>query len=553
MYRKNRRSQQPMLLSDVNDLPERSQKRLKESWAGTFREEVFLRIDEDRFAVLYSEKASRPNIPVNVLLGLEILKGGRNWTDEEVHEHFSFDLQVRYAVGCDTFGEDEFELRTLYNFRQRLAAYTLRSGQNLMLGLFEQITDAQMEKIGLKTDKQRMDSTQLLSNIADLSRLELLIEVIQRLWRILSEADQAKYAAVCQPYVQESAGQYTYRLKGREVVWAHIALVGQVLRQLLADLAEGYGNQPLYGVAQRFFAENFVVEEGRTRAKDNHEITPGCLQSLDDLEATYRKKGNHSYKGYVANLAETCHPDNPVQLIDQVQVAPNQTSDIQLLKDGFESLQERTGMDTLVSDGAYVSPEIDPLLRQRGVEQIPTALTGTLPDHKQGRLTLSDFEIEQDHQGEVIRVTCPAGQQAQIQPAASGKSYRLTFDAHICRDCPLFKIGRCPVEPNPQQTHFGLYLPKDRAQSAQRRRHFERHKQEARNLRTAVEATVFQLKHKWAKGKLRVRGLMRVTTTVVCAALSVNVRRIDRYRKGKLRDKRSLEVQRTARMAAMTA
>src|SRR5512146_1783005 len=147
MYRKNQRTQQPLLLSDVNDLPERSQKRLKESWAGTFREEVFLRIDEDRFAVLYSEKASRPNIPVNVLLGLEILKGGRNWTDEEVHEHFSFDLQVRYAVGCDTFGEDEFELRTLYNFRQRLAEHTLRSGQNLMLGLFEQITDEQMTKI----------------------------------------------------------------------------------------------------------------------------------------------------------------------------------------------------------------------------------------------------------------------------------------------------------------------------------------------------------------------------------------------------------------------
>lgn len=109
MYRKNRRSQQPMLLSDVNDLPERSQKRLMKSWAGTFREEVFLRIDEDRFAGLYSEKASRPNIPVNVLLGLEILKGGRNWTDEEVHEHFSFDLQVRYAVGCDRFGEEEFD------------------------------------------------------------------------------------------------------------------------------------------------------------------------------------------------------------------------------------------------------------------------------------------------------------------------------------------------------------------------------------------------------------------------------------------------------------
>lgn len=545
MYRKNPRSQQPVLLSDVQQLPERSLKRLQGSWAATFREEVFLRIDEDRFALLYSDKASRPNVPVNLLVGLDILKEGHHWTDEELYEHFLFNLQARYAVGCDQFGQDEFDLRTLYYFRQRLAEYTLKTGQNLLVGLFEQITDAQMEKIGLKTDQQRFDSTMLLSNIADMSRLELLIEVIQRLWRILSAADQTKYATLCQPYLQESAGQYTYRLKGREVVWAHIGLVGRVLHQLLGELAAGYTSDPLYAVAQRFFEENFVVEASGTRAKDNSEITPGCLQSLDDLEASYRKKGNRPYKGYVAHLAETCNPDNPVQLIDQVRVAPNQTSDIQLLKEGLEPLKERTGMDMAVTDGGYVSPEIDQLMREQGVEQIPTALTGTLPDHKHGKLTFSDFEMELDPQGEVIRVTCPAGQVASLQTAASGKSYRWSWDASRCRACPLFQMDRCPVEPTQDRDHFGLRVPKDRAQSAHRRRHFEQHKQEARNLRTAVEATVFQLKHKWVKGKLRVRGLFRVTCVVIGSALSVNLRRIDRYRKGKLRDRRTMEARKT--------
>ena len=539
MYRKNKRSQQPLLLSDVNDLPERSLKRLKESWAATFREEVFLRIDEDRFAVLYSEKASRPNVAVNVLLGLEILKGGQNWTDEELYERFLYDLQVRYAVGCDNFGEEDFSLRSLYYFRQRIVEYALRTGQNLMIGLFEEITDEQMEKMGLKTEKQRMDSTMLLSNIADLSRLELLIGAIQRLWRILSKEDQKRYAEIFQPYIQESAGQYTYRLKGREVVWAHIGLVGRVLKRLLEELAENYSSEAVYAVAQRFFDENFVVTENEPRAKENSEITPGCLQSLDDLEATYRKKGNRSYKGYVANIAETCHPENPVQLIDQVQVAPNQVSDIQLLKEGIAALKERTGVEVVVTDGAYISPEIDQRMRELEVKQITTGLTGTLPDHKEGRLALSDFDMLQDAKGDVIRVTCPAGQTAEIKTSTSGKSYRLTFDPQTCRNCPLFQLGRCPIVANKNLTHFGLYVPKERANSAQRRRHFERHKQEARNLRTAVEASIFQLKHRWVKGKLRVRGLFRVTTVVVCSALSVNLRRIDHYRKGKLRMKRA--------------
>ena len=44
------------------------------------------------------------------------------------------------------------------------------------------------------------------------------------------------------------------------------------------------------------------------------------LQSPDDREATYRKKGNEAARGYVANISETCHPENEVQLITSVSV-----------------------------------------------------------------------------------------------------------------------------------------------------------------------------------------------------------------------------------------
>jgi hypothetical protein len=554
MFRKNKRMQQPLLLSDVNGLPERTRQRLEGSWAGTFRREVFERIDEARFAVLYSEKQSRPNVPVNVLLGLDILKSGRNWTNEEMYEHFLFDLQVRHALSCDNFGEGDFELRTLYYFRQRVAEHFLKTGENLVNQAFEQITDAQMAALGLQTDQQRQDSTMVLSNIADHSRLELLIQVIQRLWRVMRATDQERYQTLCQPYVKESAGQYTYRIKGREAVWEHIRLVGEVLQRLLLEMRAGYEPEPIYGVAQRFFEENFIVETQSLRAKENKEIGPGCLQSVDDVEATYRKKTNRAYKGYVANVAETCNPENPVQLIDQVQVAANQVSDIELLKAGITSLKARTEVETVVTDGAYVSPTVDEVLREQQVRQITTGLTGTLPDHSGGRLALSDFEMTFDPAGEVIQVTCPAGQPAQIQPAASGKSYRWTFAAPICQNCPFFGQGQCPVEA--KRDNFAVSVPKERAQSAHRRRRFERHKQAARNLRTAVEATVYQLKHKWAKGKVRVRGLLRVTVTVLGSALSVNLRRIHAYYHARLRGKltaKPAKPRRTASQGLMPA
>jgi hypothetical protein len=52
-------------------------------------------------------------VPVNIMVGLNVLKEWHGWSDEELYEHFLFDLQVRYALGCDTFGDGDFDLRVL--------------------------------------------------------------------------------------------------------------------------------------------------------------------------------------------------------------------------------------------------------------------------------------------------------------------------------------------------------------------------------------------------------------------------------------------------------
>jgi ABC-type transporter MlaC component len=465
MYKKNQSTQQPLLLSDVSDLPQRTLKHLKASWAETFRKEVFLRIPEDIFQVLYGNGPSRPNVPVNLLVGLEILKEWRGWSDEEMYDHFLFDLQVRYALGCDRFGEGDFDLRTTYYFRNRLSQYALKTGKNLLTDVFQAVTDEQIEKYKVKTHLQRMDSTQILSNIADLSRLELLVEALQRLYRVLSPAEQEQYREVFQPYIKETAGQYTYRIHGKEAVWEHIEQVGHVLAGLLEKL-KAYQEEPIYQTVQRFFDENFQQVETQVKAKTNAEITPGCLQSFDDLEATYRVKCHRAYKGYVGNLTETCDPKNPLQLITDVQVEPNRASDIALLRKALADLQERTELKTLVTDGGYVSPEVDILLMKSGIEQITTGLTGTLPSHQDGKKALSDFEMELDPEANVTRAICPQGQSAVVQMSISQKSFRLKFDPKVCLVCPLLQAGQCPVQTDKKKTLCFLTVPKERAISS---------------------------------------------------------------------------------------
>lgn len=43
-------------------------------------------MNTEQFPALYSETLSRPNTPVNILAGIEILKAGYGWSDEESYK-----------------------------------------------------------------------------------------------------------------------------------------------------------------------------------------------------------------------------------------------------------------------------------------------------------------------------------------------------------------------------------------------------------------------------------------------------------------------------------
>lgn len=120
MFKKTTSHLQLALKSNVNDLPEKHRQRLEQSWAGVFYREFFCRIDEEPFEALYADIPSRPNVHVNILMGLDTLKAGFGWSDEEMHDAFFFDLQVRYELGLHQLGQGDFDVCTVYNFRSRV-------------------------------------------------------------------------------------------------------------------------------------------------------------------------------------------------------------------------------------------------------------------------------------------------------------------------------------------------------------------------------------------------------------------------------------------------
>lgn len=524
MFVANDRHLQMPMFGSINSLPKKIRKRLEASWAGTFYDQVFVRIDESRFAVLYADEPSRPNIPVNVLVGLEILKSGFGWSDEEMYDHFCYDVQVRYALGCRDLGEGHFELRTMYNFRLRLTKYMQETGENLFEQVFEQLTDEQLAAFQLKTNKLRMDSTMIASNIQELSRLQLLVEVLQRVHRMLNEEDQQQYAEAFGPYLKRSSGQYIYRLKAGDVA-GHLKGIGELMAQLTDELAACYGDEPAYQVLQRVFQEHFHLDEAALRPKAGEELKASSLQSPDDWEATYRQKRGEGHKGYVANVTETCNPENEMQLIVKVQTEPNNTDDAAMLNETLPALKERTGVDEMHTDGGYNSPDVDQTMRKLGIAQIQTAIRGRKPSTE--KLSLDAFAWELDDDGRPRAVTCPHGQRAEVIPGGKEDRYRAAFEAAGCEGC-LF-LDSCPTEPLKRTPERVLRFSQQEVDLALRRQRSAEARASGQNLRPAVEATVRSVKHPFDNGKVPVRGQPRVSMVVLASAAMSNLRRIHRF------------------------
>jgi hypothetical protein len=524
VFRKNKKHQQSSLFDSQFLLPRKLRKQMKASWAHTFYQEVFVRIPEEPFAVLYSGEDSRPNAPVNVLVGADMLKAGFGWSDAELEENIHFDLLARYALGMNNLNQEVPVLRTLYNFRRRVREYAQETGINLYQETFNAITDEQLTELELKTGWQRMDSTQLLSNIAQMSRLGLVLSVLQKGVSVLPAAEKEKWNTDHETYLKPEPQNFCYRVK-RDEVDGHLVQVGHLLLELVAVLTQYQASAEIIQLVERVLQDLYVIDdEKQVTMRPADEIPGDVLQSPHDPEATYRKKGGKGHKGYVANLSETCDPDNPVQLLTSVQLAPNATDDGQLLAD---SLAEQSGrgirIDQMTVDGGYTGETGETACRDHKVQMLPTRIRGrrTAPD----RWGWEEYTWLLDNDDLPRRVVCPQGQVVMLETGRKGDWLLARFDRTACADC-LFYQQQCRVRPNKHKPPT-LFVSPRWIQVALLRQGMS----PANNvLRAGVESTVRSFKHVFPAGKLPVRGVIRSVMVACCSALMVNCRRVHQYR-----------------------
>jgi len=514
-YNMFKANNQPGLFSFEDELNKKQRDLLKGSKEKWFYHLILRNINEMDFRALYSDKASRPNAPVNILVSALILKEFKGLSYDELMESVMFDLRFKTALGLSGIGEVPFSRATLFNFQNRILGYGQQTGLNLIERVFDNLSAEQIKKLSVKADIQRSDSTLVSSNIKKYSRLQLLIEVLTRLDRILKEEDRQFIAEQLQPYLKSGTDKYIYGLKANQLPH-ELEKLGKVYYRVFEWMSrkEQYHDKQEFINFSRAYKEHFVVVESDVSPKPTEELTSSMLQSPDDQDATYRQKNGQRSKGFTINGTETANPENPVQLITDISVTANNVDDSQILNERVDKIKEKTPeLNEMHTDGGYGSEDNDRKFEKLEIDHITTAV--------RGRESEIEKKIEQTSGSpDVYTVECPF---QKVQSSPTKKRHKVRFDMNICRECPL--NDRCQIFKNKGRYYF---THEDYLQN-RRNRNIMNIPEERRKIRPNVEALMNEFKIRTQGGKLKVRGLFKATLFAFNSGIAINFGRIYRF------------------------
>jgi len=306
-----------------------------------------------------------------------------------------------------------------------------------------------------------------------------------------------------------------YRTKGQECD-SKLALLLNLCQEALMILEAQAKDAEEARILKRFLTEQATseAESNKLIPKPKKEISSSSLQSAYDEDATYRRKGKTGQSGYVLEISETCDEQNPFQLITDYAVAPNNTSDVEILQERLEKIRENTGCTDIYADGGFHSEDVHKTAQENGIKIHLTNMSGTEPTKK---IPVTEFDIDETTN---LITKCPAGYTPVRTGISSGQT-SAHFPLGTCANCDL--LGLCYSKK--QSKDYVVRISLKAANTGRERGKMKEEQKENISKRAGIEGSHSALK-RTGLYKLNVRG--RAKSTVVCG-LKITAQNIKRF------------------------
>jgi len=397
----------------------------------------------------------------------------------------------------------------LVRFRQRL----LRNGRER--GLFQTVLE-QVSKLGLLKERRklRVDATNLVANVAYLSRGDVIQEAIRVVVADLAE----RY-----PKLLRRGPLYRLHCKYGAEVWVGLGGSGEErLGRLGRDgfaVLELCEEREVSGRAtlEQILHEHFILDEGddEPKVRPEKELDSDRIVTPHEPDVRVGKKRKKSWIGDKVHIVETADKGQ-TNFITDVLVTDPRVDDSRVIEPIVQRI--RSGpieAPTLLADGGYSSAGNTKVAAAERIDLV----SPPRPDTSKVKVRASEFEF--DFERQVAR--CPEGHCSSYWKQ-NGRVIVIRFAGATCRSCPRW--GECTSK----KYGRSLSISKDYEQLALDRARAQTPAfAELYKARSGVEATFSELVHRCGLRRSRYRGAaMRELHAILCAT-GLNVVRMLRY------------------------
>jgi len=523
-------------------------KLLEKSWAKLFQKEILPDLPVEKLAPYFHIGFGRPTKELYAALGVLILQQMNDLSDNETVNQMAFNLQWHYALNITDESDASKYLapKTLWNFRYII------SEKGLDKVLFDHTTEKLARVFKVDTDKQRIDSVHIRSNMRRLGRISIFSRSIHsfliNLKRHHKELFETLSKELVEKYTKKEAIACFSMVKPSESEKTLSSLSNDLFR--LIECFKGnkeVENMHTYKLLLRVFKEQCNVKESKesdtveVSVKPPKGVPSDSLQNPSDPDAGYNA---HKGQGYHVQIMETYNTNKEnnedstskdakkaLNLITHVEVKPANKSDAKALVPAVESTKERgLAPKEVLADSLYGSDENHQEAKAQGVELI----SPVMGSEKEDKISLSDFDISET--GKITK--CPEGQvpiKTKTKTKKENERHVATFNSGICSSCS--KVTQCPVREG-KKNYYLRYSNKQLRISERRKRELEPEFKERYRYRSGVEAAMSQYDRLTGVKHLRVRGLKAVRFSAILKAIGINIFRAATLRKADMYDKK---------------
>ena len=496
---------------------------METSWACFFRHHVLPGIPVQKMCRHFSN-SGRPTKELYSSLGAPIVQQTFDPTDSDLLYRLAFNAQWHYALNIAKADDNSAYMcpKTLYSIRCVIIEHDLWDT------LFNSTAGSSIELFNVNTDRQRLDSTHIRSNMKSLGRIGVFSQTIHKfptnlkrqsrpLFDRLPEELVSKYPKRKQlssfSMVKPSKSAKTSTSLSQDLLFSVRRFTDNPLAERMKSfsLLKRVLHEQCELVRQNKLGKNHIAAEPKTPK----EIPGNSLRNPSDPSAGY---DGHKGKGYRVQVMETRSEnksDRQPNLIAHIAVEPARKHDSKAVVPAIEDAEEKgVKPKELLADSLYGNDDNTQKAKRMGVDLISPIPVGA---SKLDRLHLSDFRLD----GKNRVLVCPNNRQP-ISQKVKNESVSTKFDKNHCDACPL--RAKCPVRDSKKNTYI-RYRLKDFGLAG--RRQYEKTPAfiEKYAFRAGVEATMSEYKRVAGVDRLRVRGLESVSYCATLKALGINILR----------------------------